>query len=190
MNPFFKSLNIALLSISAMLASMSATAYDPQDRAIIEDKVQLIVDSMERMDFAPVFAMMPPKVYDYLAEQTGMSVDNIKQLMMVQSQQVFAGMSEDMVFTYLADLDNAKVRQSETGRDYLIIPTKMDMVNDGVGIVMKGNMVAFEDDGKWFLMRIANQQHLDIIAAIYPDLHDLEMFEAATNVYDPEEVIE
>ena len=142
------------------------------------------------MDFAPIFAMMPPKVYDYFAEKSGMSVDNIKQLMMAQSQQVFAGMSEDMEFTYLADLDNAKVRQSEAGRDYLIIPTTMDMVNDDMGIVMKGNMVAFEDEGKWFLMRIANQQHLDIIADIYPDLHDLELFEAATNVYDLEEVTE
>ncbi|WP_131667967.1 hypothetical protein [Psychrobacter pygoscelis] len=190
MNTLFKSLSIALLSISTMLASMSATAYDPQDRAIIEDKVQLIVDSMERMDFAPIFAMMPSKVYDYFAESTGMSVDDIKQLMMAQSQQVFAGMSEDMVFTYLVDLDNAKVRQSEIGRDYLIIPTKLDMMNDGMGIVMQGNMVAFEDDGKWFLMRIANQQHLDIIADIYPDLYDLELFEATTNVYDPEEMTE
>ena len=192
MNLFLKSLKLSALSVvlplSMLLANSSAMAFDTQDRATLDQQIKQISQSTEDLNFDRVLSMMPPKVLTYFAQKTGLPVASVKQMLAEQTKKVVADLVKDnMKISYMADLDHAKIHQSKLGRDYLIIPTEFDMMNDDVGMEMTGNLLAIKDEGRWYLMRLDGQSHVDIIQDVYPDLTELSLFEPSIDYYEPGE---
>lgn len=173
---------IAIVAVGIML-SLSANAYDADDKVNIEQKIEIIHTSAKSLDFEPLINMMPEKVLQYMALKANIPPASLKQIMITMSSSLI---DPDTDIEYVADLDSAKVFTSKVGRDYLIIPTQFKMITDNEINQLTGNLLAFEDEGAWYLMRVEGQNHLDIIAEIYPDLTDLELFETSSRNFSRE----
>lgn len=181
--PLLKSVTIASFALVGMVTSVYATAYDAQDQAIVKQKIDTITQSIEKQDYTPVINMMPPKVVAVLSQKANLSASELKALMIKHSSSMMAGLKQaGGSTTYDADLSRAKILTSNTERDYLVIPTKMHMIMQDKAFDMSGTLLAIQDEGQWYMMRIDNAQHLAIVSQAYPDMTGIEIFEPKIKV--------
>lgn len=181
----YNNLAITAITLGLAFSSLSAAAYDNQDRAIIEKKLNIVVESMQHQEAEPIIDMLPPKILAEFAKKAKVSVSRIKELLiMVSEKSVNDVFSQGAKLEYSTDLNAAKVLQSKIGRDYLIIPYQFKIIGQDLGMVNTGTVLALKDEGLWYLMRLESPQHLAIVSSVYPDLNDLEIFESTLDIIE------
>ena len=72
------------------------------------------------------------------------------------------------------DLENVKIGQTNTGRNYVIIPTKSIVSGQGKKVELNQKSLVFEDKNKWYLVNIDEKTKL-ILKELYSDLADVNI---------------
>ena len=70
------------------------------------------------------------------------------------------------------DLENVKIGQTNTGRNYVIIPTKSIVSGQGKKIELNQKSLVFEDKNKWYIVNI-DERNKDVLKGLYPDFTDV-----------------
>ncbi|MFV0361338.1 hypothetical protein [Tropicimonas sp.] len=160
------------LTLAAALALTGAPslAFDDTDSAAIATAYDRMLSDTQSGNYQGVFDVMPPAFLENMAGQSGMSVEEVEQLVVSQMEQVMTQISFEEA-SY--DLGAAETGTSAAGRDYALIPSRTVMKADGRRIEATGTTLAVEDGGQWYLIRLETPQHLQLVGEVYPDLAGL-----------------
>ena len=165
-----------MLGFSLLPLSLSAVAYDKADERIIDQHMQIVVDSIKAKQIAPIMALMPPQIFVVIGERFDMDAATLKTHMIQAADDTFKDIATAK-FSYRYDLGKAKVYQSTTGREYVIFPTTFTMDD----ITINSHVVAIQDKvdnvNKWYIVRIESPAQIEFIKQAYPDITDIQIAE-------------
>ena len=69
---------------------------------------------------------------------------------------------------------NVKIGQTNTGRNYVIIPTKSIVSGQGKKVELNQKSLVFEDKNKWYIVNI-NERNKRILKELYSDFKDVNI---------------
>lgn len=162
----------ASAAVVAALVAGPALAFDDSDRAAVQTVFETLVNGIKANNYDDVFAVMPPAMLAKMAEPTGMDADAFKALAV---EQMKAAMQQVQIKDITYDLDGMTTATSDTDRDYAIVTTKTVMDMGGTAIQAVAPALAFEDDGKWYVLQIQSPDQAAVLAEVYPDLAEVEL---------------
>jgi len=82
--------------------------------------------------------------------------------------------SSDWDFWDEFDFENIKIGQTNTGRNYVIIPTKSIVSGQGKKVELNQKSLVFEDKNKWYIVNI-NERNKHILKELYSDFKDVNI---------------
>lgn len=156
----FKKMSMAIV-LSASISM--AFAYDDNDKKAIQKDIKTMQTAYSKQQYKQVINMMPPTFLKVIAQQQGISETEVRQLM-----QTGAKMLMNMKPTMKTHFHQAKVQQSKTGRDYVLIPVVVDVS----GFSTEGTLLAIKEDNKWYYVQL-NPTQTPLIQKAYPDIKKL-----------------
>lgn len=153
-----------------------------EDRAALATRVETFDQAIRANDTDGIIAVVPPKVLALIAEKASVPIDELKQGLAGQIEQA---MTDVTIVSFGMDLDAAEVGESAEGRTYLMVPTHSVMEAKNLGKVeTKTHTLAFEDGGRWYLVRLDNEQQKMILKAAYPEFSDIAFPEGTMEVIE------
>lgn len=165
-----KHLTKLFTATSFITLSATAVAYDKQDQTVIKQKMAIVETSVKAGQAKPILDVMPPKIFAVIGKEFDVSGEKIKDGMLkIADQQLAKTDLSSLRYTY--DIEAAKVLTSETGRDYVIIPT----VFTTQGSTVKSHVVALKDDGTWYIVRIESPYQINLLKQAYPDMKHIPL---------------
>lgn len=93
--------------------------------------------------------------------------------------QMKAAMSQVEIKEVSFDLDDMVHGTSATGRDYAVVDTITRMTMAENNIKATGPALAYEDGDKWYVLQIQSPDQAAVLAAVYPDLAEVELPEGS-----------
>ncbi|MFM2390832.1 MAG: hypothetical protein RLZZ437_2387 [Pseudomonadota bacterium] len=165
MKTFFKA---ALLAFALAATPAFAEPIPDAERAAITQRVDAFNAAFTGGDMAAVFDYMPGKILSSLAAQSGLSEEA---LMAAMKEQIEIAMETVTIDDFGMDMNAATWATTPDGsRGYAMIPTFTVMTVDGVGKMRsEGDTLSFEDEGKWFLVRVDDPSQVQLLTASYPE---------------------
>ena len=165
--------NFVCTAVAAIVLSTApAFAFDDQDRAAVGATFETLTKGLSDNDYEAVFSTMSPALLAKMAEPTGMTPEAFQNLM---AEQMKAAMSQVEIKSVSYDLDGMTTGTSETGRDYAVVSTTTEMSMSGANMKAVSPALAFEDDGKWYLLQVQSPDQSQLLAEVYPDLAEVEL---------------
>lgn len=161
-----------LAALTAALLAGPAFAFDDTDRAAVKTAFETLINGIKTNNYSDVFAVMPPAMLAKMAEPSGMDATAFKALAV---EQMKAAMQQVEIKDISYDLDSMATATSSTDRDYAIVSTETVMNAGSMAVKAVGPALAFEDEGKWYVLQIQSEAQAAMLAAVYPDLADIEL---------------
>lgn len=158
------------LTLATALFAAPALAFDDTDSAAITETFDTLLSDLDTGNYEGVFDVMPPAFLENLAQQSGMTADQLKEAGIQQMEQSM-GQVEIEEASY--DMAAAETGTSDTGRDYAMIPTTTVMKVGEQRMEATGGTLALEDGDQWYLVRLETPAHMQLVGQVYPDLANL-----------------
>lgn len=171
----------ALAALSLTAAPAFAAPFSDADRTAIADKVAEFDQNFQDGDIGAVITSVAPRVFAIMADDMGMSVEDLSAMV---DAQVEAMMAQVTVLDYSMDLDAAQYLEAPSGTPYALIPTRTRMQ---VGEqIMQGvtQSFVFIDDGEVFLARIDEAMQLELLIRAYPEFAGIEVIEGTMEIVE------
>lgn len=165
-------INITYAVVTAtLLLSTPALAIDDNDRAAIKTTFETLTTGIAEGDYGAVFSTMSPAILAKMAEPTGLDAEAFRE---IAATQMKAAMSQVEIKEVSFNLDDMVHGTSATGRDYAVIDTVTRMTMAENNIKATGPALAYEDGDKWYVLQIQSPDQAAVLAAVYPDLAEVE----------------
>ncbi|MEC7762416.1 MAG: hypothetical protein VX874_10960 [Pseudomonadota bacterium] len=144
---------------------LSALAFDNSDKAGVQAAIQTFEANILSNNHEAVLGAMPPKMLTYIASQVGMDPSELAGSMAKQME-IFMG---DVTIERM-NMNTNRMTTGTTsgGMDYAFIPTRTTVKGPGGRQTLNSQTLALEEDGQWYLVRIEQEQQLNIVKAVYP----------------------
>lgn len=166
---------VAALALFAALAVPAfAEELTPEQEQALTERVESFDAAMRENDMQTVMGVVPPKVLDKIAEQSGVSVDQLLAAMQDQMDEI---MGRVEIVSFGMTLDDVEYTTLESGIVYGMIPTEtvLDLGSDAGGKMRAtSETLGLLDDGTWYLVRVDDPAQVAIIKEIYPEFADVE----------------
>ncbi len=151
---------------------VAARPLTDSERSSLADTVATFDTAMRGADYAAVSKTIPPKVLGYIADKGGVDVAKLREMVI---EQMTKALAEVKIEAFSMDLANAEYRELQTGEPYVLIPTETDMDAGEQGrLKATSQTLALLDDGKWYLLRVNEQQQVEIMRQVYPQFVGVE----------------
>ncbi len=169
-------INFKALALAAGLALLSgpvsADTLSGADNAALQARIEAFNTAFREDDFEEVMTAMPPRMLSFIAEQAGVEERVLLNSMIEQTKAAMETVTVDEFEMSLADATSGV---TDAGDVYAIVPTSTKMTVTNVGKVEGNNStLALKDDGKWYLIRVDNEQQVQLLRAVYPGFADVE----------------
>jgi len=162
-------LALALVLTSGIVAARPLT---DSERLSLADTVAAFDTAMRGADYATVSETIPPKVLAYIADKGGIDVAKLHEIVIAEMTKALA---EVKLEDFSMDLAKAEYRETETGEPYVLIPTVTIMDAGDLGkLKSTSQTLALLDEGKWYLLRVNEQQQVEIMRQVYPQFVGVE----------------
>ncbi len=90
-------------------------------------------------------------------------------------EQMKTAMPQVQINAVSYDLEGMTTATTAAARDYAIVSTATAMEMGGAAVKAQGPALAFEDDGKWYVLRIQSPDQAALLAQVYPDLAAIDL---------------
>ena len=158
-----------LLSCLLLLAAMSHHAWardlSPSEQDKLKTRIERFSTALNTQDFETVGRTVPPKIFEFIAGDAGISVDQLRSALTAQMQMALAAVK---ITEFTMDTRAISVGETPDGTPYALIPTKTVMETGGQTIEAKSHTLALIDDADWYLLRVSDQQQVTILRKVYP----------------------
>jgi hypothetical protein len=160
----------ALLALSLLATPAFAEPIPAADLPAITERVEAFDAAFRGGDMAAVFDYMPAKILTHIATQSGMTEEALKAAMKEQIDLAFETVTID---EFGMDMATATWATTPDGsRSYAMIPTFTVMTVEGAGTMRsEGDTLAFNDDDKWYLVRVDDPAQVQMLTAVYPEFN-------------------
>lgn len=165
-------LAIGLAGALAFAWPAVARSLTDAERAALAETVADFTGAMRESRFERVIATVPPKIMDHIAKSTGIAKDHIVVAMMDAMK---AGFGDVKIEAFSMDMGKATFAEAAGGKPYALIPTRTVIASPGGRLDQASQTLGLLDEGKWYLVRIANEQQVAILRVVYPEFADIEI---------------
>lgn len=163
---------VLAIAMAAMALPALARPVEETDRAEVGRLLVELEDSVMKLDMERTVALMPAPIFDTLAEMNGVTTDQLRTAMDQAAEQALSSV-EFLSATF--DMDGATEGETSSGRPYIQIPSIVDMDVNGAGKVRsRSTVLALEDGGSWYLLRVEDEAQKAALAGAYPDFDGVE----------------
>lgn len=159
----------ALLAVALALAS-PVMAQTDEDRAAVSERLDALIAMISAQDVGGMIDSLPPPVLAITAEQTGVSVDQMRDDALAEFEATPSGVTFGEVGY---DLTEAEWGLSPLEREYAVVPVDMVATVDGQSFRVRSYHLALMDQGEWYVMHVDRADQLAVLAEAYPDLSRL-----------------
>ena len=166
----------ALLFVTLCLSTFAAGSAlarpaTEAEKAALDQVLTRFEDDMDRRDMAAVIAAMPPRIIPRMAEQSGMSVEQLKAMVVKLSDSAM-----DMVGEFGFEHRSIEFKELANGTPFALVPTSTVInMKDGPSYRVKSHTLALLEDGNWYVMRVEEPKQLMILHGAYPDFVGVEL---------------
>ncbi len=164
----------ALALILALAVPASAQDITAEQQQALDERVQSFDTAMRENDMQEVMGVVPPKVLERIAAQSGLSVDDLLAAMQAQMDEIMGTVE---IVSFGMDLEGVEFTTFESGIVYGMIPTEtvIDLGKDAGGKMRaKSDTLGLLDGDTWYLVRIDDPAQVAIIKEVYPEFADVE----------------
>lgn len=154
--------------ISGQNNKKNETSQETWNRIKPEIKIRLDKLSKETIagNYKQSFDEMPDKILKYLANKFSISTAKAKNLIV----EMMSKMAKELkIVENSYDLENVRLGKTGIGRNYIIIPMKVTALYNGKKLTNTGEIMVFEDEGKWYIINYDKDQMI-LLKDVYPDL--------------------
>ena len=163
---------VVALALAFTSVIVAARPLTDSERSDLADTVAAFDAAIHGADYAALTRTVPPKVLAYLASKAGIDVEKLREIMIGQTTTALA---EVKIEAFSMDLAKADYRELPTGQPYVLIPTETIMdAGDKGRLKAKVQTLALIDEGKWYLLRVNEQQQVEIMREVYPQFVGVE----------------
>ena len=169
----------ALALLLAIAAPALADDLTEAQQAALTERVESFDAAMRESDMQEVMGVVPPKVLDKIAAQSGLSVDDLLAAMQTQMDEIIGTVK---IESFGMDLEGVEYTALDSGIVYGMIPTEtvIDLGAEGGGKMRATSQtLGLLDGDTWYLVRIDDAAMAAIIKDVYPEFADVE-FPAGT----------
>lgn len=164
-----------LLSLLFLLVVISHPAWSrdllPSEQDKLKTQIERFSTALNRQDFETVGRTVPPKIFEFIASDAGVSVEQLRSALTAQMQMALAAVK---ITEFTMDTRAISVAETPDGTPYALIPTKTVMETGGQTIEAKSHTLALIDGTDWYLLRVSDQQQVTILRKVYPAFAEVE----------------
>ena len=162
-----------LLLAAALLAAPAAHARDvtEADREAIDARIAELDGYMEAGDMGAVSEVVPPAIFETMAAELDLSVDELLAAMTQAMEQM---MTQVEIVSFEMRPEGVEGRDTASGRPYLLVPTETVMRAEGQTLRNESITVAMEEGGEWFLVRVDDMNQIAMLRKAFPDFEGVE----------------
>lgn len=172
----------AYLALSSFGLPLSAQSLPETDLTAIDTAVDDFNTAFTDSDFSKTTTYIPPNVMSHIAQNGNISVEQLKVMMVELTQEALATVT---LKSFVMETSAATYGTTDADRPYALIPTRTLMAVPNVGDVEGiSTTLALKDDGTWYLMRIEQEQQIDILRTVYPDFNSIDFPPGSMNVIE------
>jgi hypothetical protein len=156
----------------SLLAPSPGRALTDTEKAALQNAVENFTGAMRRNDFPTIVASsIPPRLLQLIAGKGDVPPDALRKSIVAQTEQI---MSVVKIESFSFDFAAAQFKELPGGAPYVLIPTVTNMAVQGRQVTGKDQTLAFVEDGKWYLLRVANAQQSSMIREAYPEYQNVD----------------
>ena len=137
----------------------------------IEAKLDKISKELLAGNFTTSMENAPERLWEWEAKNASTTPQKAKEITL---QLLMNALKYIKIEKVEYDLENVKIGQTNTGRNYVIIPTKSIVSGQGKKVELNQKSLVFEDKNKWYIVNI-NERNKHILKELYSDFKDVNI---------------
>lgn len=137
----------------------------------IEAKLDKISKELLAGNFTTSMENAPERLWEWEAKNASTTPQKAKEITL---QLLMNALKYIKIEKVEYDLENVKIGQTNTGRNYVIIPTKSIVSGQGKKVELSQKSLVFEDKNKWYIVNI-NERNKHILKELYSDFKDVNI---------------
>ncbi|XUY26338.1 hypothetical protein RMR21_012200 [Agrobacterium sp. rho-8.1] len=163
-----------IFSLLVLVLAGPATARDlsEAERASLHSQIEQFDVAFKANDFTTITGTVPPKVFQAIADKSGVTVEQLRSALTTQMQMLMMSVK---FIDFNMDEKTIVVEQTASGEPYVLIPTRTLMERDGKKIEALSHTLGLIDGGQWYLLRVDDGTQIDILRDVYPDFAKAEL---------------
>jgi hypothetical protein len=143
----------------------------PAEQDSLRTRIERFSTALNAQDFELVGTTVPPKIFEFIARDAGVTVEQLRGALTTQMQMALAAVK---ITEFTMDAQAITLAQTPDGTPYALVPTKTVMETGGQTIEAKSHSLALMDGADWYLLRVSDQQQVTILREVYPSFAEVE----------------
>ncbi|TGR68236.1 hypothetical protein EN837_16485 [bacterium M00.F.Ca.ET.194.01.1.1] len=172
-----KRLLSCLFLLIAVACPVSARDLSPAEQERLNAQIERFSTALNAQDFETVGKTVPPKIFEFIASDAGVTVEQLRSALTAQMQMALAAVK---ITEFTMDAQAISLTETPDGTPYALIPTKTVMETGGQTIEAKSHTLALIDGSDWYLLRVSDQQQVTILRKVYPSFATVEFPDDST----------
>lgn len=172
-----KRLLSCLFLLIAVACPVSARDLSPAEQERLRAQIERFTTALNAQDFETVGKTVPPKIFEFIASDAGVTVEQLRSALTAQMQMALAAVK---ITEFTMDARAISLTETPDGTPYALIPTKTVMETGGQTIEAKSHTLALIDGSDWYLLRVSDQQQVTILRKVYPSFATVEFPDDST----------
>ena len=172
-----KRLLSCLFLLIAVACPVSARDLSPAEEKRLRAQIERFSIALNAQDFETVGKTVPPKIFEFIASDAGVTVEQLRSALTAQMQMALAAVK---ITEFTMDARAISLTETPDGTPYALIPTKTVMETGGQTIEAKSHTLALIDGSDWYLLRVSDQQQVTILRKVYPSFATVEFPDDST----------
>ncbi|MGC4389395.1 MULTISPECIES: hypothetical protein [unclassified Agrobacterium] len=166
-----KRLFYCLFLLVAIAHPALARDLSPAEQDSLRTRIERFSTALNAQDFELVGTTVPPKIFEFIARDAGVTVEQLRGALTTQMQMALAAVK---ITEFTMDAQAITLAQTPDGTPYALVPTKTVMETGGQTIEAKSHTLALMDGADWYLLRVSDQQQVTILRKVYPSFAEVE----------------
>lgn len=142
----------------------------PAEQDSLRTQIERFQTALSAQDFDVVGKTVPPKIFEFIAGEAGITVEQLRGALTAQMQMALAAVK---ITEFAMDTQAISLAQTSDGTPYALIPTRTVMETGGQTIEAKSHTLALMDGADWYLLRVSDQQQVTILRKVYPSFAEV-----------------
>ncbi|MGB7321857.1 MAG: hypothetical protein WBC95_10630 [Albidovulum sp.] len=153
-----------------------ARTLDPTDAAALDKSVSAYLQAIGKGDAKGIVAALPPRILNVYAGATGIEMSKLRTTLEKQTQALLKGTKFRDLSADQADLDATdEVLSDGETVSWIVVPSAFATVTDSIVTQHLQPLLAINEGGKWYFLRIEGPDSQALAALAYPFLADQEL---------------
>lgn len=166
-----KRLFYCLFLLVAIAHPALARDLSPAEQDSLRTRIERFSTALNAQDFELVGTTVPPKIFEFIARDAGVTVEQLRGALTTQMQMALAAVK---ITEFTMDAQAITLAQTPDGTPYALVPTKTVMETGGQTIEAKSHTLALIDGADWYLLKVSDQQQVTILRKVYPSFAEVE----------------